>query len=256
MEFSGRPDARDDRREKRMAKRKTVSERINLRPPAQSRSRESTQALLEIGTRLIEERGIDGTGMNDVAAAAGSSVGALYFRFGNKERFVSEVMQQHLGKTRERLGRVLARIEATATSPRDVIDTMTRWIVRGFEQNQGLLRAQLRRALDYPDEWGPFRKLGQEIVEGTLKLLQRFPEVRNDEEWQMHVRIAMQMIFGTLNNVLINQPGPLELGDPTSSRELSRAVIRYLGWEKTSRSNQGIKRLPRSMRHRVRGSRC
>ena len=50
----------------------------------QSRSRESTEALLEIGEHLIEQRGVDDCSMNEVAAAAGSSVGALYFRFGNR----------------------------------------------------------------------------------------------------------------------------------------------------------------------------
>ena len=74
-------------------------DRPALRQPTQSRSRESTEALLEIGRRLIEQRGVDDCNMTEVAAVAGSSVGALYFRFGNKERFVSEVMQRQVDDT-------------------------------------------------------------------------------------------------------------------------------------------------------------
>ncbi len=203
----------------------------NLRPPTQPRSHESTQALLTIGRRLIEERGIDDCSMSDVAIAAGSSVGSLYFRFGNKERFVSEIMQRHVDTTLEELKIVLAEIAAAAKSPRDVIEAMTRWVVRGFDRNQRLVRAQIRRALDAPQEWRAFQGAGRDMVDGTIWLLERFPEVGQDDEWRKHVRIAMQMVFGTLNNMLIHRPGPLELSDRETAGELSRAVIRFLGWE-------------------------
>jgi hypothetical protein len=47
----------------------------------------------------------------------------------------------------------------------------------------------------------------------------------------MHVRVAMQMVFGTLSNILINRPGPLEIGDDATAEELGKAAIRYLGLE-------------------------
>jgi hypothetical protein len=41
----------------------------------------------------------------------------------------------------------------------------------------------------------------------------------------------MQMVLGTLNNIVINRPGPLDLSDDATSKELSQAAIRYLGWK-------------------------
>lgn len=201
-----------------------------LRKPTQSRSRESTEALLEIGGRLIEQRGVDDCSMNEVAAAAGSSVGALYFRFGNKERFVSEVMRRQVDATREQLSSFLAELEATASSPRNVIEAIVKWTVHEFAENQGILRAQIRRALDRPEEWQPFQKIGRELVDGAIRILKHFPDIQQDNEWQKHVRIAMQMVLSTLNNIVIHRPGPLELSDKGTSRALSEAAIRYLGW--------------------------
>ena len=86
--------------------------------------------------------------MNEIAAAAGSSVGSLYFRFGSKERFVSEVMQRQVDATRDQLSSFLVETEATASSPHHVIEAIIEWTVREFVRNQGLLRAQIRRALD------------------------------------------------------------------------------------------------------------
>jgi AcrR family transcriptional regulator len=201
-----------------------------LRQPTQNRSRESTEALLEIGRRLIEQRGVDDCSMTEVATAAGSSVGALYFRFGNKERFVSEVMQRMVDATGEQIAVLLAEIDAKATSPAEVIEATIKWIVIEFGKNRGLLRAQIRRALDNPQEWQPFQNIGRDLVDGAIAIIGRFPEYQRDDKWQRSVRIAMQMVLGTLNNIVINRPGPLELSDAATSEELFQAAIRYLGW--------------------------
>jgi AcrR family transcriptional regulator len=216
-----------------MEKHKTRSpaSEPTLRLPTQSRSRESTEALLEIGRRLIEQRGVADCNMNEVAAAAGSSVGALYFRFGNKERFVSEVMRRQVDATREQLSSFLTEIEATAFSPHNVIESIVKWTVHEFANNQGLLRAQIRRALDNPQEWQSFQQIGRDLVEGAIGIIERLPDVQPDDGWRKGVRIAMQMVIGTLNNIVINRPGPLDLSDDETTRELSRAAIRYLRWE-------------------------
>ena len=204
-----------------------------LREPTQSRSRESTETLLEIGRRLIEQRGVDDCSMNEVAAAAGSSVGALYFRFGNKERFVSEVMRRQVDDTAKQIPIFLAEIEAKATSPSEVIEAAINWFVLEFGKNRGLLRAQIRRALDNPQEWQPFQQIGRDLVDGAIAIIEHLPELKQDDGWQRVVRLAMQMVLRTLNNIVINRPGPLDLSDDATSRELSRAAIRYLGWNET-----------------------
>ena len=211
--------------------RKTLVRKPTLRQPLQSRSRESTAALLEIGRRLIEQRGVDDCSMNEIATAAGSSVGALYFRFGNKERFVREVMQRQIEATRAEVSIFLAKTEVTATTPSAVIETVIKWLVLEYGKNQGLLRAQIRRALDDPKEWQPFQKIGRELVDGAVQILGRFPAVTQDKEWQRRVRIAMQTVIGTLNNIVINRPGPIELSDRTASHELGQIAIRYLRWD-------------------------
>ena len=217
---------------KRPKGRVRASAQRALRQPTQSRSRESTETLLEIGRRLIEQRGVDDCSMNEVAAAAGSSVGALYFRFGNKERFVSEVMQRQVNETAKQIPILLAEIKANAKSPADVMEATIKWFVLEFGKNRGLLRAQIRRALDNPQEWQPFQQIARDIVDGAIRIIKRLPDVQLDDGWQKNMRIAMQMVLGTLNNIVINRPGPLELSDDATSNELSRAAIRYLGWKR------------------------
>jgi AcrR family transcriptional regulator len=205
-----------------------------LRTPAQTRSRASMEALLDIGRQLIEERGIDDCSMNDVAEAAGSSIGSLYFRFGSRERFISEVMKRHIEQGRESFERLTVELAGTPRPPDEIIAAVTRWIVGVFTQNQGLLRSQLRRTLETPQVWRPYQDLARQVVDKLITLLAHCPEMRDHPDWQQHVRIAMQLVFGTLNNILINRPGPLELDDPTTAEELSKAVVRYLRLERSN----------------------
>ena len=84
---------------------------------------------------------------------------------------------------------------------------------------------------DDPKEWQPFQRAGSELVNGTIRILERSADVPSDTDWQRRMRIIMQMILGTLNNAIANRPGELELTDEATSHELSQAAIRYLGWD-------------------------
>jgi AcrR family transcriptional regulator len=214
-----------------MAKRaaRPKQQRSEIRKPEQARSRDTMETLLDVGRRLIEEKGIDDFSISDVAEAAGSSIGSLYFRFGSRDRFVEEVMQRLINRYGDDFARLMAQLNASAKGPEDVIIGVVGWTVRAFARNQGLLRAQLRRTLERPQAWRPFQNFARHIVGETVRSLETFFQNRGDDEWQLRVQIAMQIVFGTLNNILINRPGPLEIDDPRTAGELGKAAIRYLG---------------------------
>lgn len=49
------------------------------------------QAILDSAAELIRERGVAGTSISDVVARSGTSAGAIYHHFGNKEELILEV---------------------------------------------------------------------------------------------------------------------------------------------------------------------
>ena len=48
-----------------------------------------------------------------------------------------------------------------------------------------------------------------------------------------NIRFAFQVVRGTVNNTLINQPGPLRLDDPAFRRQIERAFRLVSGIETT-----------------------
>lgn len=56
-----------------------------------SRVASSRQAILDAAAELIRERGVAGTSISDVVARSGTSAGAIYHHFANKEELILEV---------------------------------------------------------------------------------------------------------------------------------------------------------------------
>ena len=62
-----------------------------VRLPKQKRSRESYERVLDAAHGLLEQNGFEGFTVQEVAARANVSVGAIYERFGNKETLLRTV---------------------------------------------------------------------------------------------------------------------------------------------------------------------
>jgi AcrR family transcriptional regulator len=69
----------------------TTTANQTVRPPKQKRSRESYERVLDAAYGLLEENGFEGFTVQEVAARANVSVGAIYERFGNKESLLRTV---------------------------------------------------------------------------------------------------------------------------------------------------------------------
>ena len=84
-------------------------------------------------------------------------------------------------------------------------------------------RAALRKGATDQTFWQEFRELGRQSV---LRFIERHAELLGrelSEEEIERIRFAFQMVRGTLNNTLMNQPGPFQLEDPVFRRQMERA---------------------------------
>ncbi|MTA13570.1 MAG: TetR family transcriptional regulator [Actinobacteria bacterium] len=88
--------------------------------PAQRRSAETVERILDTAARLFDERGYHGTTTNRVAEEAGVSVGSLYQYFPNKDSLLVALAQRHLAETAEAFGGRLVELAAAAPSLAEV----------------------------------------------------------------------------------------------------------------------------------------
>jgi AcrR family transcriptional regulator len=89
--------------------------------PAQRRSTETVERILDVAARLFDERGYRGTTTNHVAAEAGISIGSLYQYFPNKDALLVALAERHLAASSAMFDRALAHLAAAAPSAEDVV---------------------------------------------------------------------------------------------------------------------------------------
>jgi AcrR family transcriptional regulator len=201
---------------------------LNSHAPKQSRSRKTTEALLRVGLSKLEKSGIDGLSMSEVAAEAGSSVGSLYFHFGDKNQFVGAILSLALSETRERNAKVLAAAVAEGWTPEE---TLRRWVammVDVMRDRRALLRVMLRHSLAQPEAWDPIRQLGRDMKDQLFTVLERAEPSIPISDWQRRAQIGLQVANGTLTNMVISDPGPLHFENDSAKTELADIVIRCI----------------------------
>ena len=92
-----------------------------------------------------------------------------------------------------------------------------------FRNNAGLIRAAIRRRMEDAAVWDPIRRHGHFAADSFIAWLavRRGRKLTADEV--IATRFAFQVLYGTLNNAIINQPGPLDLEDADFVVQLERA---------------------------------
>lgn len=109
-----------------------------LRQPRQKRSRASYERVLDAARVLLEENGFEGFTVQEVAARAEISVGAIYERFGNKESLLRVVH----GRLMDALTRGAAGVEGAAeiTDPATAIAAAVATVARVPREHRPILR--------------------------------------------------------------------------------------------------------------------
>ncbi len=135
--------------------------------------------ILNAAEALFAKRGIEGTTIDDVVAAARVARGSFYYNFDSKEDVVLTIARRDFAPVAERLAEKLAAGESAVRLLRELLLTACRWYAKHAHLAQVLLLSSLRQpappAAD-TQHARSFRKLAAAILERG----QAAGEIRND----------------------------------------------------------------------------
>ena len=170
----------------------------------QNRSKKTYDALITTGFRLLKKQEFDSITVAELSKSAGYSVGAFYARFRSKDEFFDAMVVHHLKSRDATLVRLFAKLHND-----DLIDKLIKNIVHYFLVNHRFWRAALVRSMRDPDFWAPIRQSGHDVASKVVaRISEQAGRPLTDSE-ELNVRFAFQLAFGTINNSIINQPGPI-----------------------------------------------
>ncbi len=189
-----------------------------VRPVKQLRARRSRDRLLDAGQKLVARRPFDQLSVADIARAADCSVGAFYLRFRDKDAFFRALIAQYLAEVRTETSQVFA----THGDDR-LIGVLVSTTTDRFRRYGGLIRSAIRKRMEDPTVWEPIRQSGHVNADCFVDWLAARHVRKLTVPEDLSVRFAFQVLYGTLNNALVNEPGPLDIEDPAFPVHLERA---------------------------------
>lgn len=194
--------------------------RAGVLPAQQLRSRELRDRLIDEGLRIARKVSFDEVGVADICNAAECSTGAFYARFPDKLTLFKAVMVAAAAES----GPMLEAIVRETTFNRILAELAKAQVARYIEQKT-FFRSAFKISLESGEAWEPFRRNSHRLADAFLDRVAREPSIdqaRVDEE---RIRFAFQVMYGVLNNTIINQPGPFFLETPDFPRMLEQSVL-------------------------------
>jgi AcrR family transcriptional regulator len=185
--------------------------------PAQSRSNETVNAVLEAAARILERHGFEGYTTNAIAERAGVSIGSFYQYFPNKDAVTVALMERESAVLLSDIAGV--RFE-------EGYEAGLLHIVRSAVANQ-LRRPKLARLLDFEESRLPVRSRAgrvEDILHAALVRILSQPDARIREDVKVMAFDVLSIVKG-----MVDAAGEREeTNAPQLERRVRRAVLGYL----------------------------
>ena len=181
--------------------------------------------LLSAAEAVFAEKGYDGTRIADIAEAAGCSVGAVYFRFKDKDALFFAIAESFADDVRARMAGLM---EEGGGDPARVVREFVKRTAANFRAHKGMFRAVVERGFDHPLAMNTIMDLREEMAHALERNLCTRLKNRRAGDLTLAVRVLTQMVYGFLLTGALNVQAPTRIDDPRAVDEAASAVIAYL----------------------------
>jgi AcrR family transcriptional regulator len=184
----------------------------------QNRSKKTYDALITTGFQLLKKREFNLITVAELSQSAGYSVGAFYARFRSKDEFFDAMVAHHLVDRKAFVDHLFSTFQN-----KDLIDELIEDMVHYFWINHKFWRAALVRSMRDPEFWAPIRQSGHDLANRVVERLSEQANRSLTDLEETNVRFAFQITLGTINNTIINKPGPIFMDQKLFVEKLIRA---------------------------------
>jgi len=186
----------------------------------QERSKLTYSALIKAGFKMLEQSDLQNISVAELAVEAGYSVGAFYARFRSKDEFFDAMVAEHL-VIRTNVQKQLFTSLTPPTLPGELISN----VVNYYWEHRKFWRAVIARSLRDPESWARMRKHRVESTKRFLDAISSLIKRPLTDKEKGNISFAFQVTLGTVDITLVNQPGPLFMGQKQFIEELTRAFV-------------------------------
>lgn len=201
-----------------------------VRPPRQARSHLTLGRLLDAAEGLLGEKRWEDASVAEIAKRAGSSVGAFYSRFRDKDALLSALHERFIEEAMATADFAMSAQRWEKASITEVVRELVAFQVRIQDQRAGLLRAIALRGAE-SDEFRIRSLRGARHIEDlfTRLVVARRHEILHPVP-VVAAAFASRLVAGVmLQRLLFPQPASTETPGVSLVEELTHAALAYLG---------------------------
>lgn len=203
-----------------------------VRPPRQARSQATLDRILDAAAALTEEKSFDESPVAEIVKRAGSSVGAFYTRFEDKDALRNALYDRFREQALATADEALAPERWEGAQVPEILSEVVRFLVGIYREQRGLMRTFLSRGTSDPEFGLRSEKLTHQISSRLSALLLARREELGHPDPELAAAFGFRVLMSSLDQLLlfdeIRSPD-LTLSDEDFSAELTRTYLSYLG---------------------------
>lgn len=189
--------------------------------PRQARSRATVDAIVQTGAHILGKHGWAGFNTNEVAEAAGVSIGSLYQYFPDKQALVEAIRQRHLNDVLA----VLPAADADAAPLPQLVADLVDGMIAAHSVHPALHRVLLEMAPPHSGSDAAQAAFQKQYLDRYQALVVACPRARSKATKALLVQLLSATMEGVIHSAARN--GTLE--SPELKRELVHLISAYLG---------------------------
>jgi AcrR family transcriptional regulator len=203
-----------------------------VRPPRQVRSQQTLDRILDAAEALVAEKGFEDATVGEVVRRAGSSVGAFYARFPDKDALLYALYERYLEQATATADDALDPERWRGRTVPEVLAAVVRFLVAIYRAQGGLIRAFVLRNHTDPEFRARQERLSHHVSRRlSALLLDRREEIAHPDP-ERAAAFGLTMTFATIEGAVLfgeTRSRALALSDDDLAAELTRAYLAYLG---------------------------
>ncbi len=203
-----------------------------VRPPRQARSQATLDRILDAAAALTEEKSFDESPVAEIVKRAGSSVGAFYTRFEDKDALRNALYERFREQALATADEALAPERWEGARIPEILSEVVRFLVEIYRDQQGLLRTFISRGTTDPAFGLRSENLTHAISTRLATLLLARREELGHPDPELAVAFGFRVLMASLDQLLLFddfRTPEVALSDEDFSAELTRTYLAYLG---------------------------
>lgn len=199
-----------------------------IKPALQGRSRQRRDELINKGLQLMRDKNFSDMSIIDLTEACGYSVGTFYSRFQDKDSFFKAVQETCAKMMVDKLKNSFSDPSWNTAPSLAIFEQMIDVSLENATgECSGIFRESIIASTKSKEYWEPLRQSGVEGNKQLVRLLKgRF--IGDGEESYQSLNFAMQMVYGTIVQAVLNNPGPVDLNTCQFRDNLVRHLTLYV----------------------------